>query len=144
MPIFLLDKATHNDFFKHVDSKIIYSVQTTPFNSIHNIMMVKSFSSFVQIIGNLSLLIPIAFIVVWIMNKTNKVVISLCGLIITCLIELIQFFINCITAYPCHAVDIDDIILNYIGYLLAVLIIYLIKKYNNSSFYKVRALFLKQ
>lgn len=144
MPIYILDKKVYKDLIAGIKDFNEYGIQFIPLKGIHDIMEIVCFATIIQLVGNVLLLMPLAFIIVWLMNKTNKAFIALCGLVVSCLIELIQLVINVITAYPCHAVDIDDVILNYFGYLLAVLIIWLIKKYFRSFFDKVRSIFVKE
>lgn len=144
MPIYLLSKDAYADFTQGIKGLALYGLQLIPFKTINDILEIKAFPGLIQIVGNLLLLMPIAFIVVWIMNKTNKMLVVLLGLVVSILIEFIQLIINLITAFPCHAVDIDDVILNYFGYLLATLSIWLIKKYFRSFFDKVRSVFVKE
>lgn len=58
------------------------------------------------------------------------------------LIECIQLAINIITKYPGHAVDIDDVIFNYVGYIIAVFVILLVKKKCNKTYQNVRKVFI--
>lgn len=142
LPIFILNSHAKKDMLEHVNEKYLYRIQIMPFRTLIDSITDFSLYGLIQIVGNILLLMPLAFTIAWLMNKTNKVFIALCGLVVTCLIELIQLIINVITSYPCHAVDIDDVILNYTGYLIAVLIIWLVKKYNRKSYDKVRRVFL--
>ncbi len=143
MPIFIMNSSTCAEFFEHMEKSIVYNVQIIPLRSILNILSVGSFSSMIQIVGNIILLMPIAFIVVWLTESSRKWFVVGFGLLITILIEAVQYVISITTMYPCHAVDIDDIILNYCGYLLAVMLIYQIKRNTPDIFFRVKKCFVK-
>lgn len=143
MPVYILDEKAYADFTQHIKGISLQGLQPIPFETIKGILEIKAFAGAIQIVGNILLLMPLAFIVVWIVNYTNKKVSLALGLVATCLIETIQLLVNLITRFPCHAVDVDDLILNYAGYLIAILIIYLIKKYLKPVFNIIRKIFVK-
>lgn len=67
---------------------------------------------------------PLALIVVYFsqnMKKQSRLIFV--GFITSVMIELIQFLLNYLIQYPSHAVDIDDIILNGLGYMIAFVIV---------------------
>ncbi|EAV9917877.1 VanZ family protein, partial [Listeria monocytogenes] len=56
---------------------------------------------------------------------SNNLIIVLC---ISLFIEVIQGILNLVTQYPNNVSDIDDIILNVIGYMCTLLVIPWLKK----------------
>ncbi|EBF5108638.1 VanZ family protein, partial [Listeria monocytogenes] len=81
----------------------------------------------IQFFGNLFLLVPLA--VYLNLNRSisisNNLIIVLC---ISLFIEVIQGILNLVTQYPNNVSDIDDIILNVIGYMCTLLVIPWLKK----------------
>ena len=143
MPIFILNQASKEYFLTHIGKETVYAIQVIPFKTIYGNLMSLSMAGIVQVVGNVVLLMPVAFFMVWIIQVKKKSIVYGLGILVTVLIEGVQYLINILTTYPSHAVDIDDVILNYTGYLLAILIICLIKKYSKPFFDKVRSVFLK-
>ena len=58
------------------------------------------------------------------------------------LLVIVSSCINAFTLYPSHEVDIDDLILNYLGYILMIGIIFTIKKRNVDVYNRVRKIFV--
>lgn len=143
MPIFILKKSYQSTFFENVGSDLGNKVQLIPFKTIYNNFIILSTAGIIQNIGNILLLVPLAFIVAWLTKeKNNKVFVIAIGLIASLGIETIQFVINAITKYPSHAVDVDDLILNYLGYIVAVGMIWFIKKKHELLYAKVKNRFV--
>ncbi|EDO1157367.1 VanZ family protein, partial [Listeria innocua] len=77
--------------------------------------------------GNLFLLVPLAVY----MNLNRSISISNNLIIVLCIslfIEVIQGILNLVTQYPNNVSDIDDIILNVVGYMCTLLVIPWLKK----------------
>ncbi|EID5124100.1 TPA: VanZ family protein, partial [Listeria innocua] len=80
-----------------------------------------------QFFGNLFLLVPLAVY----MNLNRSISISNNLIIVLCIslfIEVIQGILNLVTQYPNNVSDIDDIILNVVGYMCTLLVIPWLKK----------------
>ena len=142
MPIFLLNATARRESLQGVKGLTLYGIQLMPFEAIRNIIEIQSFAGIIQIVGNLLLLVPLAFLITWVFSKDNILVLIITGLLMTELIECIQLAINIITKYPGHAVDIDDVIFNYVGYIIAVFVILLVKKKCNKTYQNVRKVFI--
>lgn len=74
----------------------------------------------IQLVGNILLLFPLAYGLRILRDMSAKKVFMTC-LIIDIGIEFTQMMTNIITRIPSHEVDIDDIILNMFGVVLALL-----------------------
>ncbi len=97
-----------------ITSKLYY--QFSPFNTI-----LKSIEHdlWIQVIGNILLLLPIPVLYVVLKRKIQRFHKNfLLGLLISLLIEIIQLGINYVTGYPNKVMDIDDVILNVSGILV--------------------------
>ena len=75
----------------------------------------------IQIIGSILFLFPLAYSMRILKDMSVKKVFITC-LIVDIGIEFIQMMTNIITRIPSHMVDIDDIILNMTGVVLALLV----------------------
>lgn len=119
-PIVILDNQVKDMILANIPNKL--GLQFVPFKTI-----IGNFSfgwGIIQNIGNILLLMPLALIVVHFsqnMKKQSRLIFV--GFITSVMIELIQFLLNYLTQYPSHAVDIDDIILNGLGYMIAFVIV---------------------
>ncbi|MFF2878503.1 VanZ family protein [Gottfriedia sp. NPDC057991] len=101
-----------------ITSKLYY--QFSPFNTI-----LKSIEHdlWIQVIGNILLLLPIPVLYVVLKRKILRFhKFFLFGLFLSLSIEIIQLGINFITGYPNKVMDIDDVILNVSGILLGWII----------------------
>ncbi|WP_413623371.1 VanZ family protein, partial [Kandleria vitulina] len=74
-----------------------------------------------QNVGNILFLFPLAYSMRILKDMSAKKVFITC-LIVDIGIEFIQMMTNIITRIPSHMVDIDDIILNMTGVVLALLV----------------------
>jgi glycopeptide antibiotics resistance protein len=97
--------------------------QFIPFYSIKTAFIEPGLWEFVVIqnVGNILLLFPLAYSMRILKDMSVKKVFITC-LIIDIGIEFIQMMTNIITRIPSHMVDIDDIILNMTGVVLALLV----------------------
>ncbi|MGG0174878.1 VanZ family protein [Gottfriedia acidiceleris] len=94
-----------------ITSKLYY--QFSPFNTI-----LKSIEHdlWIQVIGNIFLLLPIPVLYVVLKRKNLRFHnIFLIGFLLSLSIEIIQLGINYVTGYPNKVMDIDDVILNVSG-----------------------------
>ncbi|WP_279390586.1 VanZ family protein [Listeria ivanovii] len=81
----------------------------------------------IQFFGNLFLLVPLAVY----MNLNRSISISNNLMLVLCIslfIEVIQGILNLVTQYPNNVSDIDDIILNIVGYTCTLLVMPWFKK----------------
>lgn len=126
MPIVIFKPGAYEEFSKHLTLPN-YNIQPYPLHTIS--VCVHSMYGWLQIGGNIILLIPLAFFLIYFTSKKIKTAhLFLIGFFSSILIEGIQLLINYITKYPCHAIDIDDIILNTAGYILGCIIFCKAKK----------------
>jgi|GEM_PF-1156504 len=101
-----------------ITSKLYY--QFSPFNTI---LKSIEYGLWIQIIGNILLLLPIPILYVVQKRKNLRFHKSfLFGLLLSLSIEMIQLGINYVTGYPNKVMDIDDLILNISGILLGWII----------------------
>ncbi|HCJ4505845.1 TPA: VanZ family protein, partial [Listeria innocua] len=84
----------------------------------------------IQFLGNVVLLVPFAIYINRFKNiSVLKNIVLALG--ISLIIEISQGILNLITQYPNNITDIDDVILNVSGYVLAWLIFSSFKSDNN-------------
>ncbi|KRN47816.1 hypothetical protein IV49_GL001324 [Kandleria vitulina DSM 20405] len=97
--------------------------QFIPFYSIKTAFIEPQLWEFavIQNVGNILLLFPLAYSMRILKDMSAKKVFITC-LIVDIGIEFIQMMTNIITRIPSHMVDIDDIILNMTGVVLALLV----------------------
>ena len=102
------------------DGRMNY-VQLIPFQTI--IDTLKSNNWIVQLGGNIVLIIPVIFFAYYIFSVKSLKKCILLGVFVTVFIEITQLIIDVITKFPNKVCDVDDIILNIIGVMVAVLVI---------------------
>lgn len=97
--------------------------QFIPFHSIKTVFIEPQLWEFavIQNVGNILLLFPLAYSMRILKDMSAKKVFITC-LIVDIGIEFIQMMTNIITRIPSHMADIDDIILNMTGVVLALLV----------------------
>ncbi|WP_081345324.1 VanZ family protein [Kandleria vitulina] len=105
------------------ESSVYSFFQFIPFYSIKTAFIEPGLWEFVVIqnVGNILLLFPLAYSMRILKDMSVKKVFITC-LIIDIGIEFIQMMTNIITRIASHMVDIDDIILNMTGVVLALLV----------------------
>lgn len=101
------------------------ALQLIPFYSIHAYIDNRSW---IPIIGNLILLIPMVFILLFM--KKSYLFTFIFSSLFSLGIEIVQFLIVYITKFTSHISDIDDIILNCIGIICGMIFFWLLKKIN--------------
>ncbi len=92
-------------------------IQLVPFNTITQII---KYGNWIQILGNICLLMPIPILAFKIKGTISKSKLLIRVLSISVGIEFIQYLIFIVTNYPSRIVDIDDIILNTIGGMICI------------------------
>ena len=103
--------------------------QLIPFASIRNYF---SGSGPIQLIGNLVLLSPLAvFAEIFLRQRPKAWKVALGVSSVSILIELMQLAINLATQYPSRVTDIDDLILNTTGVVVALVFTRAICKIQN-------------
>ena len=127
-PIFIFEPETLERMTggagKHYDL-----FQLIPFASIGNYFRD---SSIIQLIGNLILLFPLAvFADVFSRQRLKVWKVALGVSFVSLLIEITQLVINLITQFPSRVTDIDDLILNITGVMLALALTRVMKKNRN-------------
>ena len=102
-----------------------------PFRTITGVGSVHNFA--VQVGGNILLLMPLVFFLYYVFFiKSYRKCIVYCFMAIV-FIEITQYIIDIITKFPNKVCDVDDVILNFIGIILSILIIHLL---NNTKIEK--------
>ncbi len=108
------------EHFPWAEHQSYWNIQIFPFSTIYTLI---KHHNYIQIIGNVLLLIPVPFFYYELAESSpspKKLVLfsSVCSL----LIESSQLIINLITKIDNHVVDVDDVILNIAGCFLIVLL----------------------
>ena len=99
----------------------------------------SSRTGLIQLVGNLVLLMPLVFILKYLTKKSHSdKIILLVTICVSIAIECIQYVNVKITHFPSHAVDIDDLILNVLGSILALLLLKLLNKMTPELIMRVR------
>ncbi|EAC3771267.1 TPA_asm: VanZ family protein [Listeria monocytogenes] len=103
-------------------------LQIIPFKSIiFYLSHMTNYHIMIQFFGNLLLLAPLAIYLN--INRSISLVRNLIlALCISLFIEVLQGILNIIFQYPNNVSDIDDLILNIIGYMCALLLVPWFKK----------------
>ena len=102
-----------------------------PFRTITGVGSVHNFA--VQVGGNILLLMPLVFFLYYVFFiKSSSKCIVYCFMA-SVFIEITQYIIDIITKFPNKVCDVDDVILNFIGIILSILIIHLL---NNTKIEK--------
>ena len=116
-PIMLLH---HQERAAFAGTKVTYT-QLVPFHIFANMEYSKSW--LLQTIGNLILLFPLPILLYLKPHKTYRLrFLLVSGILVSLGIEVVQLGIDLLTGYPSHVCDVDDLILNSIGVILATLL----------------------
>lgn len=93
-----------------------YYYQLMPFATI---IKAVAFGNWIQIIGNVALLLPLPIFILLLSGKSMGIKKTfLISLAVSLSIEIIQFVINLLTKEPNKVADVDDLILNVTGALI--------------------------
>ena len=112
-------------------------LQTLPLKTITENL--SSRTGLIQLVGNLVLLMPLVFILKYLTKKSHSdKIILLVTICVSIAIECIQYVNVKITHFPSHAVDIDDLILNVLGSILALLLLKLLHKMTPELIMRIR------
>ncbi|MDD3794256.1 MAG: VanZ family protein [Candidatus Gracilibacteria bacterium] len=108
-----------------------------PFNSILDILLNDNLPlivKFKQVIGNIIIFIPLGFLVPFIWkNKNNFKQALIVGILSTIGIEVSQTIISLILGFNYKVTDIDDMILNTIGFIIGFYIFKKISEIKNKK-----------
>ena len=100
--------------------KYFVRYQIIPFASIKNYF---NGGTLIQFLGNIALLSPLAvFAEVFLQQRPKAWIVALGVSVVSLLIEITQFVINLATRHPSRAADVDDLILNITGIVIAIII----------------------
>lgn len=117
-PIRIFDKETLDRFVANMGGSVVY-YQLIPFASIKNYF---SGSGPVQLIGNIALLSPLAvFAEIALRQRPRAWKVALGASSVSLMLEITQLIISITTGYPSRVVDVDDLILNTTGVVIALL-----------------------
>lgn len=135
-PVFIIYSSTGEHIYKNVRW-----LNIKPFDTV-----MKNFSStsgMIQFLGNIILLMPLVYFLKYMAEKRfSSLKIMALSFLTSVAIEGIQALINICTEFPCHAVDIDDVILNASGAFLMLCILKLIDKLNPEFLKRINRLFV--
>ena len=94
----------------------VLNLALKPFDTISTYSADKNY---IPILGSIFITMPLFPLAYWNLRRhvSNKKCFFI-FLIFVCMIEPIQLVVNIITSYPNKVIDIDDFILNLIGYLI--------------------------
>ena len=121
-PIYVPSKVEIQEF-KNAMSGDFSMIQYVPFKNI--ILTLQSSNFLIQIGGNIVLLIPFVLFTALFLDYKKKYTMKkmiIWGVRLSVIIETIQAIINILAQYPNRIADIDDIILNSIGVVLATIV----------------------
>ena len=108
------------------EGKYLVFYQLIPFTSIKNYF---HGSGIVQLAGNIVLLSPLAvFAEVFLQQRPKAWIVTLGVSAVSLLIEITQLIINLTTRYPRRVADVDDLILNIAGVVIAIILTRVIGK----------------
>ena len=112
-------------------------LQTIPLKTITENLFSRT--GLIQLVGNLVLLMPLVFILKYLTKKSHSdKMILLVTICVSIGIECIQYINVKITHFPSHAVDIDDLILNVFGSIIALVLLKLLNKMTPELIMRVR------
>ena len=124
-PIHIFDKETL-DIITKDSGKYLVLYQLLPFASIKNYFQG---SGIVQLAGNIVLLSPlVVFAEIFLQQRPKAWIVTLGVSAVSFLIETMQLVINLVTRYPCRVADVDDLILNIAGVVIAIILTRIIGK----------------
>ena len=124
-PIYIFDKD-NLDIIMENEGKYLVFYQMIPFVSIKNYL---HGSEIVQLAGNIVLLSPLAvFAEVFLQQRPKAWIVTLGVSAVSLLIEITQLVINLTTQYPRRVSDVDDLILNIAGVVIAIILTRIIGK----------------
>lgn len=116
-PIRIFDKTDLDKYVANMGGSLVF-YQLIPFASIKNYF---SGSGPIQLIGNAALLSPLAvFAEVFLRQRPRAWQVALGVSAVSLLLEITQLIISLTTGYPSRVVDVDDLILNTAGAILAL------------------------
>ncbi len=124
-PIFIFKGDSLKEIYGGADFGINSFIQLIPGKTI---MEYLQSGNIYQILGNIILLIPFVLFMFIFLQEKKPLYIVLVGSIISALIELFQLTVDLLTKYPNRICDVDDLILNISGVILATVIFHFLKR----------------
>lgn len=116
-PIVLLHQDARSVF---AGTKSVYT-QFVPLQTFLNMKISKTW--LLQTVGNLMLLFPLPVLLYIKPNREYRLrVLLISGILVSLGIEVLQLLIDVLTGYPSHVCDVDDLILNSVGVILATVL----------------------
>ena len=124
-PIYIFGKE-NLDIITEGNGNYLVFYQLIPFASIKNYFHA---SGIVQLAGNIVLLSPLAvFVEIFLQQRPKAWIVVLGVSAVSLLIEITQLVINLTTRYPRRVTDVDDLILNITGVIIAIILTRVIGK----------------
>ena len=125
LPIWIFIDA---EMLREMNISLNNYIQVIPFRTIIKTIEIGTWK--LQLLGNILLILPIPiFIELFKGKKLSLKETIFLGFKLTISIELIQGLINLLTRYPNKVVDVDDIILNILGVIIAHFILKILDKF---------------
>ena len=125
LPIWIFIDA---EMLREMNISLNNYIQIIPFRTIIKTIEIGTWK--LQLLGNILLILPIPiFIELFKGKKLSLKETIFLGFKLTISIELIQGLINLLTRYPNKVVDVDDIILNILGVIIAHFILKILDKF---------------
>ncbi|SJZ72974.1 VanZ family protein [Garciella nitratireducens] len=125
LPIWIFIDA---EMLREMNISLNNYIQIVPFRTIIKTIEIGTWK--LQLLGNILLILPIPiFIELFKGKKLSLKETIFLGFKLTISIELIQGLINLLTRYPNKVVDVDDIILNILGVIIAHFILKILDKF---------------
>lgn len=127
-PIPIFDQKNLEAFREGLGAYSLY-YQLIPFASIKDYFQG---SGIIQLIGNIALLAPMAvFAEIFVQQRPKAWKVALGSAAVSLLIEMMQLVISLATQYPNRVVDVDDLILNTTGVVIAIVLTRTVGKNQN-------------
>ncbi len=124
-PIYIFDKEKL-DIIMEGQGKYFVFYQLIPFASIRDYFRA---GGIIQLVGNIALLSPMAvFAEAFFRQRPKAWIVTLGVSAVSLLIEITQLVINLTTRYPRRVPDVDDLILNITGVVIAIILTRVIGK----------------
>lgn len=118
----VFDRAMSGDMMKAMEMNYANFV---PFRTITGVGSVHNFV--VQVGGNILLLMPLVFFLYYVFFIKSYKKCMVYSFMVIIFIEITQYIIDITTKFPNKVCDVDDVILNFIGIMLSIVIIHLLR-----------------
>ena len=118
----VFDRSINGEMLERMEMNYVNFI---PFKTIMGVESIHNF--IVQVGGNIILLMPLVFFMYYIFFVKSYRKCAIYGFSTIIFIEITQYIIDIITKFPNKVCDVDDVILNFIGIILSILIIHQLK-----------------